>query len=198
VGSGLLVRRLGIIGDVHGEARLLKRAADALSNLDVDAIVCVGDVYSQLADTSTCCETLQERGIATVRGNHDRWFLAAAARDNTLQMSVGAAALTFLASLPATLELTTASGCTLICHGVGTNDLAHLPRTFPASYVRRALRIGLLSSRHTLVVHGHTHSYQESRHSGTQFVAVGRLDTALGTGCAVVDTVGGLISRIRY
>src|SRR3981081_2355287 len=109
-------QRLGAIGDVHARVELLERAADALNATGVDTLVCVGDIYGPGNGTAGCCRLLQERQILTVRGNHDRWFTEAAARDDRLRASVGLEAVEFLSSLPITLNINTVAGPALVCH----------------------------------------------------------------------------------
>ena len=155
------IRHLGVIGDVHARVELLEGAADALRAAGADAIVCVGDIYGPGNGTGGCCRVLHERQILTVRGNHDRWFLEAADCDDGLRASVSLEVVEFLSALPTTLSINSVAGPVLVCHGVGTNDLAHVPQTFPHSFVRRAIRVGLIPPRCKLVVHGHSHLQRE-------------------------------------
>jgi predicted phosphodiesterase len=192
------IRRLGVIGDVHARLELLERAADALHAIDVDTLVCVGDIYGPGNGTAGCCRLLQERQILTVRGNHDRWFVEAADRDDRLRASVGSEAVEFLAALPITLNINTAAGPVLVCHGVGTNDLAHVPQTFPHSFVRRSIRVGLIPPRCKLVVHGHSHLQRQQTCEGVLFVTIGALRSHPAGGCIMVDTNTGIASPIAY
>jgi predicted phosphodiesterase len=192
------VRRLGVIGDVHGRGELLQRASDALLAHSVDTVVCVGDIYGSEPGTAACCRLLQERQIVTVRGNHDRWLLEAADCDDKLRQSIGSETLEFLSGLPVTALINTATGPALVCHGVGTNDLAHLPKTFPNSYVRRCLRLGLISPECRLVVHGHSHVQRHQTREGVLFVTVGALKSCPEGGCLIIDTSSGVVLPIVY
>jgi predicted phosphodiesterase len=196
VDSSLGIRRLGVIGDVHAHAELLRRAADALIATGVDAIACVGDIYGPGTETAECCRLLAQHQILTVRGNHDRWLLEAAANDDALHAAVGPDTIAFLSTLPATREINTAMGLALVCHGLGANDLAHLPLTFPDSFVRRSIRLGQLSSRHRLVLHGHSHLHRQQTREGVLFITVGKLQTQAG--CMIVDTHTRVVTPIAY
>lgn len=198
VQSSEAVRRLGVIGDVHAQADLLGRAADALISLGVDAIACVGDIYGPGVGTAACCRLMVERQIRTVRGNHDRWLLEAAAGDDDLRAAVGQEALAFLSALPPTREINTAMGPALVCHGLGANDLAHLPRTFPDSFVRRCIRLGQLPPQCRLVLHGHSHLHRQQTCQGVLFITVGTLHPQSGDGCVIVDTDTGIVAQIAY
>lgn len=192
------VRRLGLIGDIHAQLHLLERAADALATRDVDVIACVGDIYGPGTDTTGCCRLLNERRILTVRGNHDRWFLEAAALDVGLRTSVGLDAIMFLSGLPVTLEIETEAGTALLCHGVGANDLAHLPRTFPRSFVRRSMRVGHISPRIRCVLHGHTHAHRQLISEDILFVTAGALRSHPEAGSVIVDTDTRTATTIPY
>jgi predicted phosphodiesterase len=145
-----------------------------------------------------CCRVLQERQILTVRGNHDRWFLEAADCDDGLRASVGLEAVEFLSALPTTLSINSVAGPVLVCHGVGTNDLAHLPQSFPHSFVRRAIRVGLVPPRCRLVVHGHSHLQRERTCGGVLFVTVGPLRSHPAGGCIILDTDAEVVLPIAY
>lgn len=62
--------QIGVISDIHGN----KVALDAvLADMpDVDALVCSGDVVGYNPWHADCVETLIERSVPTVAGNHDR------------------------------------------------------------------------------------------------------------------------------
>jgi predicted phosphodiesterase len=192
------IRHLGVIGDVHARAESLETAANALSARGVDAIACVGDIYGPATGTAQCCRLLKERRILTVRGNHDRWFLEAARQDSSLNASVDLEAVRFLSDLPVTLEIDTVAGPALLCHGIGTNDLAHLPQTFPSAFVRRSVRLGLISPRHKLVIHGHSHDFRQRTCEGILFVAIGTLQSHSQGGCVVIDAGTGIVSQVEY
>lgn len=62
--------RVGILSDIHGNVVALKAVLDDMG--PVDAIVCAGDVVGYGPSPSSCVDTLRNRGIPTVQGNHDR------------------------------------------------------------------------------------------------------------------------------
>src|SRR5436853_7065250 len=73
-----LLRRIGIIGDVHGEDGALEAALNLLGGITgLDAILCTGDVPGKngTGDLARCCDLLENAGVMTIRGNHDRWYI---------------------------------------------------------------------------------------------------------------------------
>jgi len=63
--------RYGVLGDIHGNREALEAALACLDALDVDRIVCVGDLVGYNADPDTCVELLRRRGVLSIAGNHD-------------------------------------------------------------------------------------------------------------------------------
>lgn len=64
--------RYGIIADLHGNLEALEAALRFLDRRGVERVLCLGDVVGYNADPRACVALLQQRGIATIAGNHDR------------------------------------------------------------------------------------------------------------------------------
>lgn len=122
-----MLRRLGVIGDVHCESETLGRVLDALDELSVDAVLCVGDIVDGPGDADATMATLEGRGVQCVAGNHERWLLAGEQRTlaNATQ-EINDASRTFIESLPKLRRYATPNGNALLCHGVGDDDEAWL------------------------------------------------------------------------
>lgn len=162
VGRKVVVTRLGVIGDVHSEDRALAAVLAFLKPLHLDALLCTGDVVTGTSDANRCCHLLQEAGVATVRGNHDRWFLRGAMGDlphATDENELDDDAKRFLATLPVTRSYDTPAGRLLVCHGLGDDDMAGVrPNDFGYA-LESNLRLALLygAREYNVVVNGHTH-----------------------------------------
>ncbi|MCM3906112.1 MAG: metallophosphoesterase family protein [Pyrinomonadaceae bacterium] len=125
LGEGQL-RRIGIIGDIHAEDRLLQAALEFLAKFNLDLIMAVGDIADGVGSVDRCCQLLQQYGAAAVIGNHERWFLSGQARDlqnATSSDDVSSQALAFMAELPKTRDYETVAGRLLLCHGLGEYDM---------------------------------------------------------------------------
>lgn len=174
------VDRIGVIGDVHAEDELLKRALMWLKGESVDGMVCTGDIADGPGSVDQCCETLSKEGVVTVRGNHDRWLLQHTMRDlpsATVADRVSASTLDFLDSLPVTVEFETAAGPALLCHGLSTNDMGYLG---PDDYgyaleanddLQRLIREG----RYRYVISGHVHRKMVRTFGGVTVINAGTL-----------------------
>lgn len=125
--TGAPVRRLGALGDIHGAVTALKAALATFQNHDVDLVVAVGDVVDGPEDVGACIDVLRKEDVLTIQGNHERWFLENSMRSlphATMELNPGQRA--FLLSCPKTARLPTVTGALIVCHGVGTDDLAVL------------------------------------------------------------------------
>ncbi|WP_435359938.1 metallophosphoesterase family protein [Haloarchaeobius sp. DFWS5] len=67
--------KFGVISDIHGNSVALDAVLADMP--PVDGLLCAGDVVGYGPDPAACVETLMERDVPTVMGNHDR----AVARD---------------------------------------------------------------------------------------------------------------------
>lgn len=66
---------LGFISDVHADVHALRDALRLLDDMGVREIICLGDVLDYGIFPDETLALLAERGIRTLRGNHDRWCL---------------------------------------------------------------------------------------------------------------------------
>lgn len=62
--------QVGLLSDLHGNRVALEAVLADMP--DVDALVCTGDVVGYNPWPAACLETVRERSIPTVQGNHDR------------------------------------------------------------------------------------------------------------------------------
>ncbi len=63
--------RLAIISDIHANIQALERVLAKCDELDVDEIICLGDVVGYGGNPNECCELLRERASMVLMGNHD-------------------------------------------------------------------------------------------------------------------------------
>lgn len=152
--------RLAVIGDVHCEAETLGRVLDALDSMNVDAVLCVGDLVDGQGVADKTLGMLEARGVQCVAGNHERWFLSGEQRaleNATLEISDGSRA--FIEALPQTRRYSTVAGEALLCHGVGEDDEAWLlpdTRGYALQDIS-TLRELMLDEEVQFMIGGHTH-----------------------------------------
>jgi predicted phosphodiesterase len=154
------VDRVGVVGDVHCESETLGRVLDVLETMNVDAILCVGDLVDGPGDADRTLATLRAREVQCVAGNHERWFLEGVRRDVAdATEALSESGMDFLRSLPRIKRYETPAGTAMLCHGVGEDDDAWL-RPDTRGYALQdipTLRELMLDDTVQFMVAGHTH-----------------------------------------
>ena len=186
------VSNMGAIGDIHAEDVLLDHVLTFLSKKKLDRIVCVGDIVTGPGDVDRCCRLLQAHRVLTVAGNHDRWFLEGtmpAFPDTTDPATISDQTKSFLKALPQTHELYSPQGVVLICHGLGTNDMADLkPGDYGYAIESNLDLQGLIQSQqYRFIVNGHTHCRMVRHFEGLTVINVGTLRRYAGPGFGLID-----------
>jgi predicted phosphodiesterase len=184
--------RVGLIGDVHAEDRLLELALTRLRDSGAETILCVGDLTDGPGSIDRVCALLAEHQVITVSGNHDRWVLGDTMRD--LPYAIGrseysASALAFLRSLDRTHELSSSRGRVCLCHGLGTNDMAGV---MPDDYgygleFNTELQALIADPDLAIVLNGHTHKPMVRHFPGLTIVNAGTIFHEHEPGYVVVD-----------
>lgn len=108
-------RRVGVFSDIHGNLQALEQVLNQLDSMEVDFIVCCGDVVGYGANPNECVDLLRSRQVPTIAGNHD--YAALSLIDITYFNEVAKRAITwtrqnmteenetFLRNLPMTIEI---------------------------------------------------------------------------------------------
>ena len=63
--------RYGLISDIHGNLEALQAVYLEIDRLDVDDVLCLGDVIGYGPDPEKCIELVRERASVILAGNHD-------------------------------------------------------------------------------------------------------------------------------
>ena len=183
--------RVGLIGDVHGEAANLSKAVRILRGRElVDCIVCVGDIVDGGTSVDDCCDILLANDVLAVRGNHDRWILSGqmrSVRGATSLDSLRPRSRRFLASLPALRVVDVANGRVVVAHGVAYDDMRGLPR-FPDDRLVRVFRqADVIRPGYIAMVSGHSHRRFSTRIAGISLIGLATLHSSKATYCGVFD-----------
>jgi len=64
-----------VIADIHGNLEALQTVLDEIDKVDIDRLICAGDVVGYAAHPGRCIEIVKKRADAVVAGNHD-WAVA--------------------------------------------------------------------------------------------------------------------------
>lgn len=187
-----LVTRLGVLGDVHAEDERLELALRFLEQQAVDTIVCTGDIVDGLGCPDRSTALLQETGVQTVRGNHDRWVLEDKARhvpDAHSRMNLAEETLEFLSALPTQQIVNTIRGDLLLCHGIADNDLKKVwPGTERMAIERCQVLDRLIDSDiFRFVINGHMHFRTMMHFERLTLINAGTLKGDRWPGFSVID-----------
>ncbi len=148
--------KLGLISDVHGDPVALELAWSHLIAMGADRIVCAGDLVGYGPFPDQVATFLEERQVASVRGNHDRWALERGHgvpdefRGGTPSLST----LDALRALPCELIVTDGQSVAVVVHGSPRSDIEFVNR---GSHPPKVLRAYLMDLGCDLLVIGHTH-----------------------------------------
>jgi len=187
-----MLKRAGIIGDIHCEVVRLKRVIEHFRRLEVDAVLAVGDIADGPGDLTEACSVLQAAGALVVAGNHDRWLLAGEMRevpDATRPEAVTPEARRYLSDLPKTRLLESPRGSVLLCHGLGDDDMASVRPDDDCEALRaNAPLVKLLALRRArFVINGHSHRPMLRTIDGLTILNAGTLHPKHRPVCSVAD-----------
>jgi predicted phosphodiesterase len=63
--------RYAVLSDIHANLEAFRAVFDRIASLDVDRIVCLGDIVGYNANPNECIEIVRSEDITCVLGNHD-------------------------------------------------------------------------------------------------------------------------------
>jgi putative phosphoesterase len=138
---------VGIISDVHADVHALRDALAHLDAMGCDCILCAGDLVDYGRFPEETLALVHQRGVACVRGNHDRWRL----RDPG---NVSAASQSYLMSLPETLRVAIGEVRFLVVHGTPRSDMGYVNEDEPST---TTIDGWFTDHRVDVIVCGHTH-----------------------------------------
>jgi len=193
-----MLDKIGIVGDVHAESTLLELTLKFMHDLQLQTVICVGDVVDGTENVDACCQLLQENNIVTVCGNRDRWFLANEARDlaeATLQDNVTQNTINFIGGFPKTREFQTSMGDLLLCHGLGANDMARLTPDDYGYAIESNMDLQALikAQQYRFVINGHTHRRMVRSFARLTIINAGTLKHDHDPCFAVADFTAGYV-----
>ena len=142
--------RVGIVSDIHGQPDELERVLEHMAKINIDRVLCAGDLVGKGPDPEGVIDLIRENCIPTVLGNHDE---KAILREGCGERELGEDALAFLQTLPVTREYVWEGQRLLLAHGIPTNNRRNFwPTGPPKEFKRWANRYWA-----DIVILGHTH-----------------------------------------
>lgn len=111
--------KIGVFSDVHGHLEELHKTLSLFVTLQVDQIVCAGDLVEKGLHSDAVIQVMHERAIPCVKGNHDAkarygWLVQA---ESLSDKSIG-----YLNQLPESLTFEWAGKMVYVCHATPWQD----------------------------------------------------------------------------
>lgn len=196
--------RVGLLGDIHGNAVALSAVLDAVAREGIDRLCVTGDFVGYYDDAKRVMELLRPWEFDAVCGNHEEMLFDAldnpknagtyrrkygAGIDHAIER-LTAEQISFLANLPTSLNLDFDGKKLLLAHGTPWDTDAYL---YPDAENTLWDRVAEYAS--DFIVLGHTH-YQHARQIGKKLIinpgSVGQpRDRMPGAAWAILDTLNG-------
>ena len=195
--------KLGIIGDVHAEHDRLAMALEHLHQLDVDEILCTGDIVDGRGCPDVSVELLKQASVTTVRGNHDRWLLQEKARhvpQAHFAEDLSGDTLEYLDNLSTQETIATIDGNLLLCHGVADDDLRKVwPGTerMPAEKSKGLDEI-IRGGEFRYVINGHMHFRTIIHFEALTLINAGTLKGEHWPGFSILDLEEAEITAYEF
>jgi putative phosphoesterase len=197
-----VIRRVGLIGDVHAEHEALRFVIDELERLGVDALLQVGDIADGAGDLDATITLLQAHRVLAVRGNHDRWLLSGQGRELPYATALGAASPAsrhYLSQLPVTRQFRSPRGDVLLCHGLGNNDMVGVKPDSDGYDIafNTDLQSLIAERKYRFVINGHTHRAMLRTFGPLSIINAGALHRDYERSFTYVDFERGELRRFR-
>lgn len=136
--------KIGVIADIHGDYTALTTALDRLEHHHrVEHILCAGDLVGRGPRPEEVVQLIRQRGIPSVKGNHDEWAAG-----------VSAESVRYLESLPINWQQRFGSNSIYMCHGKPGSNVWGLYRDHVSDTL---LNMMLGSLKADVLIVGHTH-----------------------------------------
>jgi predicted phosphodiesterase len=197
-----VIRRVGLIGDLHAEHEALGFVVAELTRLGAETLLQVGDIADGPGDLDRTIALLKEHRVLAVRGNHDRWLLSGQGRElpfATAPANVAQASLDYLLALPITREFRSPRGNVLLCHGLDKNDMIGVRPDHDGVDItsNTELQTLIAERRYRFVLNGHTHRAMLRTFGPLSIINAGTLFREYDRSFTYVDFERGELVRFR-
>lgn len=193
--------RIALIADLHGNLAALDVVLSDIARLEVERVVCLGDVAATGPQPREVTRRLRGLACPVVMGNADAWLLDPPARpaadettrrveeiDHWCRAQLDAADLAFIRSFRPIIEITLAGAGRLLCfHGSPRSYDDVIRATTPDDELAPLLG----SHNATLLAGGHTHERLLRRHGAATLLNPGSVGMPLDPPWAEYAVVSG-------
>ena len=177
--------KVGIVSDIHCNARGLELALEAMG--EIDELLCLGDSIFEYQFSNDVVATLKQRRAHIIQGNHEEVFLSFAGIRARERPGIDPALLRFLAEQPTRRYLELAGKRLLLIHSTPWEPRGEYVHPHSTKLNRFA------EADADIVLYGHTHCQTAQRIGGTLVINPGSAGDARDSrngrqlSCAVLD-----------
>ena len=184
--------KVGLIGDIHAEDRLLEKSIEFFTTQKIEKILCTGDIVDRYGDVNRTCEIIRNHDVMCVKGNHDRWCLENDVRDLTLATKlndIDEINRLFLSQLPKTVLFESPIGGFHLCHGIKDNDMIKIKPDVGAYDVENTIELQEMFNNPEIsyLIGGHTHVPMCKKFASLTIINPGTLFRKHDPGVAILD-----------
>lgn len=161
--------RVGIFSDVHGHIDELHKTLALFEQLQVDKLICCGDLVDKGKDSDAVVSLMREKVIPCVQGNHDfkaqfTWF--------THHEMLSSKTIDYLSKLPPTLSYLWDEIPIFVCHANPWQDSSVY--VFP-DRPEALFREVACSVEEQIIIMGHTHHPMHVEYEGKRLLNAGSI-----------------------
>ena len=143
--------KIGVFSDVHGHLDELHKTLTLFESLEVDALICAGDLVDKGTHSDAVITLMRERAIPCVLGNHDTkaqhsWL--------TYKEPLQAQSLDYLGTLPTDLTYNWVGVSVYVCHATPWQDASVY--VFPEQ-PKALFKLVAEAVKEQVIILGHTH-----------------------------------------
>lgn len=146
-----LKMKIGIFSDVHGHLKELHQTLTLFESLQVDTLICCGDLVDKGKDSDAVVAIMRDKSIPCIQGNHDfkaqfTWF--------THHEILSSQTIDYLSNLPPILSYTWAGIDIFVCHANPWQDSSvYISPDRPEALFREVIN----AVDEEIIIMGHTH-----------------------------------------
>lgn len=158
--NAVLLKKVGIVGDIHAEDKSFVNAIAFLKSKNCDQVYCTGDLCDGYGSSENVIRFLIKSEVICVKGNHDLWCLTGEMRDVPGAIksdNLSRSSLEYLGQLPYCVTIKTIVGDGLLCHGIIDNVMGKVLEEETDLTLNSSLREYVNGSYPSIMINGHSH-----------------------------------------
>ena len=196
--------KIGILSDIHGDFISLRKALQFFETLEVQEILCAGDLVEKGPYEDRVVAEFRARSVLCVEGNHDENAVRHHRLSEAMQLADEVALLpetiAYLNGLPHTLLLDRGEERLLVTHAAPSNNACAVFDNLNSRKLSKRFKKDLATADCSLMILGHTHYPFDITFRGKRVINPGaacKLKARDSHTCGILDLANGDFSVYR-